>query len=101
MHSSIGSVGSILGELNFFSTSNSDIEFAVGDGITNKIQSNGNIYYSGFSSNGTIKEKLDYLYCGTNMTRSVCTSYDTYYLTVISNKNDTVVYGETTIIDMI
>ena len=101
LHSSVGSVGAISGNLNYTLLPNSLIEVAIGDGSTNKILTDGNIQHSGFSTLSTITESLDYSQCGSNMTRSVATIYDTYYLTITGSISNLLVHGSVMIRDMI
>lgn len=93
MHSTVGSIGSVTGTLNFVPLFNSAIEVAVGDGNTNKILTDGFLQYSGYTVSSTVHECLDYSQSGFNMSRSVGTSYDTYYLTIMTSKDNLLVHG--------
>lgn len=101
LHSEIGQIGAITGTLNYTTIPNSVIEYAVGDGNTCKILTDGYIQHSGFTTNVTLNYALDYTHCGSNMTRSVGTNYDTFYLTARSHKDGLTVQSAVTLRDMI
>ena len=86
LHSSNGSIGSINGSLTYSSIPNSISQFAIGDG-TQTINSDGFILSAGFTSGQTnaiiVRTPNDTL-----LTRTMCTSYDTFYLIGSGNANN-------------
>ena len=91
LHSTNGSIGSINGSLSYSSISNSISKFAVGDG-SQTISSDGFILSSGFVSGQTnaiiVRTPNDTL-----LTRTMCSSYDTFYLIGSGNANNDVMFG--------
>ena len=91
LHSTNGSIGSINGSLSYSSISNSISQFAVGDG-SQTISSDGFILSSGFVSGQTnaiiVRTPNDTL-----LTRTMCSSYDTFYLIGSGNANNDVMFG--------
>ena len=91
LHSTNGSIGSISGSLTYSSIANSISQFAIGDG-SQTINSDGFILSSGFTSGETnaiiVRTPNDTL-----LTRTMCSSYDTFYLIGSGNANDDEMFG--------